>query len=368
MLSATGTMSMMLGIILQFVLGSFCPWRKAAMISCITPALAFSLLFLLPESPYWYLMYNKPDEARKSLAWLRGWTTTAQIEEEFQQMVLDYNKSKNIKNSIDISLVENCNRIDDEKIELTSRCSRTLNLVKPFGKESFFWPFSLIMFMFIILNFTGSQQFQTYAVVIFSTFQSPINQYYATICLGIVELLGSMVCVIFVSYLGKRTLTFASLIVSAVCNLIIATYAYLAEIEYLNFQKYTDNIESNSLHWIPMVFLILMAFGAHSGMRVLPWILIGEVYSHKTRGVACGLSGGTSYLLTFVANKIFLNMVETLTLPGIFWFFAAVGFFGLVTLYFILPETEGKTLLQISDHFNRSSKLSNSTSRKQNKT
>lgn len=40
-----------------------------------------------------------------------------------------------------------------------------------------------------------------------------------------------------------------------------------------------------------------------------------------------------------------------MTMPGTFWFYSAVSFGGCVALYFVMPETEGRTLLEIEDHF-----------------
>ena len=44
-------------------------------------------------------------------------------------------------------------------------------------------------------------------------------------------------------------------------------------------------------------------------------------------------------------------MVATLTLSGTFWFYSAVAFIGCIIFYFTLPETEGRTLLEIEEHF-----------------
>lgn len=44
-------------------------------------------------------------------------------------------------------------------------------------------------------------------------------------------------------------------------------------------------------------------------------------------------------------------MISVLTLPGTFWFYSCICFLGFILLYFFLPETEGKTLFQITEHF-----------------
>jgi len=69
------------------------------------------------------------------------------------------------------------------------------------------------------------------------------------------------------------------------------------------------------------------------------------------RSGASGISGGTGYAFGFLANKLFLKMLATLTLPGTFFFYSAVAFVGATILYFVLPETEGRSLIEIEEHF-----------------
>lgn len=44
-------------------------------------------------------------------------------------------------------------------------------------------------------------------------------------------------------------------------------------------------------------------------------------------------------------------MLNTLTMPGTFWFYSVVALVGALVLYFVLPETEGRTLMEIERHF-----------------
>ncbi|XP_011292199.1 facilitated trehalose transporter Tret1 isoform X2 [Musca domestica] len=113
--------------------------------------------------------------------------------------------------------------------------------------------------------------------------------------------------------------------------------------------------EMNNLVWIPLILLLGAAFFAHLGIRMIPWILIGEVFPATVRSTASGLVSGLGYIFGFLANKLFLQMLSLLTMPGTFWFYSAVAFVGCVTLYFTLPETEGRTLGEIEAHFSKKS-------------
>lgn len=232
---------------------------------------------------------------------------------------------------------------------------------------------------------------QTYAIPIFATLKTPVDKYYATVLLGSVELAGCIICVIAVHYAGKRVLNFISMIGTAVCFFITAFYAYynnmnalyipsasatnisstianITNITNATIAAFTDdgtNLEEEiSMSWLPMTCLVVAAFLNHICNRSLPWILIGEVFPNDIRAIASGLSGAMGYIFSFSANKFFLSIVSILTLPGTFWFFSGTGLVGCLVLYFILPETEGKHLAEITDHYAGVSKLGNDVRRK----
>ncbi|XP_053969704.1 facilitated trehalose transporter Tret1 isoform X3 [Anastrepha ludens] len=112
---------------------------------------------------------------------------------------------------------------------------------------------------------------------------------------------------------------------------------------------------TNNLVWIPLILLLGSAFFAHFGIRMIPWILIGEVFPAPVRSTASGLVSGLGYIFGFLANKLFLQMLSAFTLPGTFWLYSAVALIGAFVLYFTLPETEGRTLHEIEAHFSKKS-------------
>lgn len=71
------------------------------------------------------------------------------------------------------------------------------------------------------------------------------------------------------------------------------------------------------------------------------------------RGAAAGISSALGYLIGFLSNKLFLSTESALTLSGTFWFYSGVTAVGSVILYFALPETENKSLLEIEACFDK---------------
>ncbi|KAK0075714.1 hypothetical protein PV326_011341, partial [Microctonus aethiopoides] len=69
------------------------------------------------------------------------------------------------------------------------------------------------------------------------------------------------------------------------------------------------------------------------------------------RSAASGACAAISYVFASIANKIFLYMVDGMELSGTFLFYAGINFIGGVVLFYLLPETEGRTLKEIEDHY-----------------
>jgi len=261
-------------------------------------------------------------DAEKSLCWLRGWVEPHEVQYELSELVsaLTTHNPSNKHKAPSLSSIPSCSSW------------------RNYTKRTFLQPFCLIAAGFFFGHFAGMTTLQTYAVSIFAKLGAPIDKYVATLYLGLVELAGTLVCVIVVHWAGKRPLTFVSTIGNGLCFIVVATYAYLYSSE-------------NSHEWLPMTFLIGSAFLSHVGIRLLPWILIGEVYPSEIRGVASGASGSVGYIFGFAANKTYFHMLNNMTLPGTFWFYGVISLVGSVLFYFLLPETEGKTLLEIQEHF-----------------
>lgn len=144
MLAATGTTCVITGIFIQFILGTFLSWRTVALCSTLLPFLTVVALCFVPESPHWLLTKGRVDEARLSLAWLRGWVPFHRVETEFNEIYDVLHKKR-------IEMLSNHNRRFYEKFI-------------PYTKKSFLVPFALISAVFFIGHFGGKTPLQTYAV------------------------------------------------------------------------------------------------------------------------------------------------------------------------------------------------------------
>lgn len=76
----------------------------------------------------------------------------------------------------------------------------------------------------------------------------------------------------------------------------------------------------------------------------------------RVRGLASGISSAFDFVLRFICTKTYYNLETSLSLPGISLFNCIIVGVGIILMYQIMPETEGRTLEDIEMHFSDNSK------------
>ncbi|XKL67981.1 hypothetical protein PGB90_003472 [Kerria lacca] len=315
MLGSTAPTTVIIGTVSQLILGNFYHWRSVVFFNMFFPILAFFALSFVPESPHWLINKGRFEDAEKSLCWLRGWVSPEEVQQEFsflKKSIQTKNKKKSIK-----------------------------NVFKNYTLRTFIIPHLIVIGTFFTGHFGGMMSVQTNAIKLFTLLGTPINEYTSTLILGVVELAGAVICVILVHWTGKRLLLITTTAGCSMCLFVLA------------FFDYFRNELSSTFPWIPIVFLNANAFLIHAGIRLLPWVLIGEMYPTEIRATASGASALWFYVFAFFANKSFYWMLNTLKLYGLLGLYALFIGLGSIFFYILLPETEGYTLYEIEKHFAR---------------
>jgi len=297
--------------------------------------------------------------------WLRGWVPEQKVEAEFKQLYDELITQKSAWKTVEGEVSSSIAHSLKKKLHM-------------WHKRSFIVPFLLVLLTFFICHFSGKTPIRSYAVLIFATLKTPMDKNNATTLLGVSELLATILGAVFIHLTGKRPLVFTSMLGTGACILGLAIYTRSLNINELTgivIQKETVNasmimfkenistLVNNSdsiltttipelhvssshsyLEWLPLMLVLFAAFFANLGIRMIPWVLIGEVFPADIRSSASGFAGCMGYLFGFLANKMFLLMISVMTLSGTFGFYASVSLVGCIILYFIMPETEGCTL------------------------
>ncbi|KAJ8971679.1 hypothetical protein NQ317_013997 [Molorchus minor] len=83
-----------IGQLLIAIIGSYCSVKVSSYIGMCVPVLFIVIFLFMPESPYFYVMKGKFEEARSSLRWLRG---IEDVEEDFLQIKADVERQMSEK-------------------------------------------------------------------------------------------------------------------------------------------------------------------------------------------------------------------------------------------------------------------------------
>ena len=69
--------------------------------------------------------------------------------------------------------------------------------------------------------------------------------------------------------------------------------------------------------------------------------------------VLSGIVSASSNVPLFVLTKMFPSLLQTLSPPGTYWLLAAIALSSNIFYYFFMPETRGKTALEIKQMFSK---------------
>jgi SP family arabinose:H+ symporter-like MFS transporter len=87
------------------------------------------------------------------------------------------------------------------------------------------------------------------------------------------------------------------------------------------------------------------------GMGPVPWVVISEIFPNKIRGRAASVATSALWSGTLLVTFTFLSLIRALGVSGTFAIFAALSAFSFVFVWWIVPETRGKTLEEIQQQW-----------------
>lgn len=275
-----------------------------------------------PESPSWLVSQGNFDKCRKVFRWLRG----DDEEEELEEM---------IKAQI---IFENA-RIYQKTQKSQNRAKE---MVETIQKNEFYKPIIIMIHAFIMVQFAGGTTMAAYSTTIIGLVMGPdVNPDFWMIFLDTQRLITNSVAVFVINRLKRRTVLFATGGLCIFSQLAIAAYTYSKTNGLLPY----DHI------WIPALLINLQFFSVATGMLPLPNVIGGEVFPLQYKSIGGSITQATMSASIFIVLKTFLSLVENVGIHGAYTVYSVLLAYCLVVIWFLLPETKGRTLQQIEDEF-----------------
>ena len=157
---------------------------------------------------------------------------------------------------------------------------------------------------------------------------------------------------------GRRILLLIGGFGMFVCNICLGVYYDLkkttngtASEASSTLQSFDHSIPADHITWLAIGGAVLFIILFSLGWGPLPWLLMSEVFPPRAKGLASSICTLTNWLFVFLVTKNFPSMISSFTEQGTFWFFAGWCLLSFVFVYFLVPETKGRTLEEIEHYF-----------------
>lgn len=302
-------LSMVLGI--QTILGTEERWPYLFGVAVIPAALQLLLLPLCPESPR-YLLITKQQEysAREALEKLR---CTVQVEDDLEEM-------------------RNEERAQEQEPQMT--------VCQVMRNKSLQLPLLIAIVMQLSQQLTGINAVFYYSTGLFmSAGLSEAVSHYATMGVGVIMVVMTLVSIPLMDRAGRRTLHLYGLGGMFICSIFI-TISLLVKFLY-EWVTYLSVVSTLS-------FVVFFAIGPGS----IPWMITAELFSHGPRPAAMSIAVFVNWSANFLVGLVFPQMQR------VFENYSFLPFTGLLAIFWIfsyrkVPETKNRTFEEIAALFRR---------------
>lgn len=298
------------GIFLVHFLGSLLHWQTTATICMFFHFTSLVMIMYSPESPSFLAAKGRYEECRVAFRWLRGFEDEEELE--------DFISTR-------------------EKLEIVQTKTSRRKLLAIIKKKEFYKPILIMIHLSLMMQMCGVLGFTTYSTVIIGLVLGPTaNAYFWMVFLDGQRTILNAIAVFVMDRFKRRTMLFSVGFVSVAAHISIAIYVYLR-----------NNGFVSDFQWIPILLINLQFFAIAVGLIPIPGVIAGEIFPLQYRGIGGSINVFTVSMLTFVVLKSFPFLVDNIEIQGVYALYGSILLYTLVVNWFLLPETKGKTLLEI---------------------
>jgi SP family galactose:H+ symporter-like MFS transporter len=262
-------------------------------------------MLAMPESPRWLVSHDLMGKATLALRRIRG--------------------SENV--NVELKEIQN---------SLAQQSGNWSELFGPLVKPALFIGIGLALFQQV----TGINTVIYYAPTIFqfAGFQSASVAILATVGVGVVNVIVTVVAMHLLDRVGRKPLLLMGL-VGMILSLAILGSAFALP----------DLLRRHG--WIAIGSLMLYVASFAIGLGPVFWLLISEIYPLKIRGLAMSIASVANWGANLIVALTFLTLAQAIGKYATFWLYGLVTIGAVFFVHFLVPETKGRTLEEIESHW-----------------
>lgn len=297
----------LLGHITINAIGGYFNITITAWIMLLFPLIFAATFIFAPESPYFYIMKSKKDEARKVLQMLRG-----------------------------------CENVDDELLSIEKGIQRQLSEVCTWKElltsQSNRKGLTAAIFVRSAQMLSGYACYATYNQYIFKKSAGGISAANSAIIYSVLLLFFTLTALHFIDRLGRRIVVIVSLIGCGLSLTCVSSYFYIEQ---------KDPSSVLSITWIPLAAMVSYVILYSFGLATVPSLMLGELFSATAKAKALTVLIFVLGFWVSITTKLFQLLDTNFGMYIPFAFFSICCFCSATIAYYIVPETKGKTLEEI---------------------
>lgn len=273
------------------------PWRWMMGVEAIPAVIYTAFIFFVPKSPRWLISKNRIAEAEDIL--------------------------RKIHPAADIGR---------KMLEINSQSETTRSGENIFMKKYRF-PLILAFLVAFFNQLSGINAFLYYAPRIFEAAGlGESTALLSSIGIGFINLLFTILGVVLIDKLGRKQL------------MLIGSIGYIISLSLV--------AASFFLNWggltVPMFLFLFIA--AHAiGQGAVIWVFISEIFPNHLRASGQAFGSSTHWLLAAIIPSLIPFLFSTIGPGYVFAFFAFMMVLQLLFVIFMMPETKGKSLEELTE-------------------
>ncbi|AYL95636.1 sugar porter family MFS transporter [Mucilaginibacter celer] len=286
-------------------------WRLMFLVGFIPAVILLVGMFFLPETPRWLISKGRWDEGKK-------------IIEKLEDADIIDNTLAELEKDLQMQREQNTNWTE---------------VFKPWLRA----PLIITVGIFFFQQFSGVNTIIYYSPIIFKMagIVSNTGSILPAIIIGGVNVLACVVSVLLLDKVGRRRLY------------MIGIWGMIPSLALLGACFHFKEELGASLPVFAVLSIVCFIIFIAISLAPLGWLLISEVFPLNVRGVGMSIGSLAHWGFNAIIAFTFLKLVNSLGVDFTFWLYALVCVAGLWWGYYYIPETKGKTLEEIEEHWRK---------------
>lgn len=303
-----------LGQLYAYVMGFFFSYKYFTL-TCALPVLVGTIFLIcfVPETPVRLLQKGKRKEAIHSLAKYRSYLAASALEKEID--IMEYSLERTTKDN------------EQTWTSLFSQQPTRRALLIGFGT----FAVQISSGCAVLLSFMGP---------IFEQAHTGLSGNMTAILVGSLTIFAFFLAAQIVEYVGRKPLLLFSSISCSLPLFVLGVYFFMKENNFSSYQN---------ISWLPVASILFFVVGYSFGIGPLPMTTLGELFTTEMRATALAVIGFCVTLFSCIFLTVFPILMEHIGVSGCMWIFSFNCLLGTAFIYFKVPETQGKSILEIQE-------------------